>query len=592
MKPPRIEVAPTRSPPSEPWCTARVADTLARMSTPHVIKRSLLLALTLLSACAADPSAPRAEEPKIQDNPRIAVTGGPGALLSARHATAEQDMDIAADAFRRALATDPDNLELRQQAFLASLMAGRRDTVQLARLLPQNQAAMLDQANEDVRDGNWQQAEARFASLPRQGVQDIMRTLLSAWAQLGAGHAAEALATLKPLMAAQRLRAVYTLNAAMIADVADMPEAGDLYRSARAEAGAPNLQLTRMMSSWQARHGEKDAAEAGLRELVASSDDLSLALPGLLRHVADKPVRNAADGVAEVYLVIAAALQSQDAKDFASILVRLSLDMRPDLTAARLLAAEIAMGGKHPETGAALLAAVSADDPLAGVVRLRRAGLEQKLGHNDAALGILEQLSREQPDRPEPHLLQADILRIAQRFPDSVAEYDRALALIPNPGRQQWPIYYQRGIALERAKQWSRAEADFLKALELAPDQPQVLNYLGYSWTEQGRNMVRARQMIERASAQRPNDGAIADSLGWVVLRQGDIPAAVRNLERAVELEPGDSTINGHLGDAYWAAGRKLEAQFQWRRALTLKPEPDEVPKLEAKLREGEAAKP
>lgn len=502
-------------------------------------------------------------------------------------------MDRAADAFRRALATDPDNLELRQQAFLASLMAGRRDTVQLARLLPQNQAAMLSQANEDVRDGNWAQAGARFASLPRQGIQDVMRPLLMAWSQLGAGHAAEALATLRPLMQpGARLRGVYILNAAMIADAADLPEAGELYRAARAEAGAPNLEPARMMASWQARHGDAAAAEAGLRELVAGSADLSLALPGLLRNLGTRPVRNASDGVAEVYLFIAAGLQSQDAKDFANILVRLALDLRPDLTAARLLASEIAIGGKHPETGLSLLAAVSADDPLIAVVQLRRAALEQRLGRNAPALAILEQLAREQPDRPEPHMVQGDILRLEQRFPEAVTAYDRALALVAAPGRGEWPLYYQRGIALERSKQWARAEADFLKALELAPDQPQVLNYLGYSWTEQGRNMVRARQMIERAAAQRPNDGAIADSLGWVVLRQGDVPVAVRHLERAVELEPGDATINSHLGDAYQAAGRLLEAQFQWRRALALKPEPDEVPKLEAKLRDAEATRP
>jgi Flp pilus assembly protein TadD len=115
-----------------------------------------------------------------------------------------------------------------------------------------------------------------------------------------------------------------------------------------------------------------------------------------------------------------------------------------------------------------------------------------------------------------------------------------------------------------------------------------VLNYLGYSWTEQGRNLPKARQMIERAVEQLPNDGSVLDSLGWVTLKQGDVKGAVRWLERAVELSSEDSTVNGHLGDAYWAAGRKREAQFQWRRALNLNPEPDDIPKLEAKLREGE----
>ena len=128
------------------------------------------------------------------------------------------------------------------------------------------------------------------------------------------------------------------------------------------------------------------------------------------------------------------------------------------------------------------------------------------------------------------------------------------------------------------------AEADFLHALQLSPDQPYVLNYLGYAWTEQGRNLPRARQMIERAVELRPNDGSIVDSLGWVLLQQGDTAGAVRFLERAVELDSEDATVNGHLGDAYMAAGRKREAQVQWRRALILNPEPQEVQALEAKL--------
>ena len=118
----------------------------------------------------------------------------------------------------------------------------------------------------------------------------------------------------------------------------------------------------------------------------------------------------------------------------------------------------------------------------------------------------------------------------------------------------------------------------------MAPDQPYVLNYLGYSWADMGQHLSQARDMIEKAAQRRPNDGAIVDSLGWVMLRQGDTDDAVRTLERAVELEPEDAAINGHLGDAYWAAGRKLEATYQWRRALTFNPEPADAVKLEAKL--------
>jgi Flp pilus assembly protein TadD len=176
------------------------------------------------------------------------------------------------------------------------------------------------------------------------------------------------------------------------------------------------------------------------------------------------------------------------------------------------------------------------------------------------------------------------------RFSDAVSAYDRAIARIPHPGQNDWPLFYDRGIALERSKQWPKAEADFEFALQLAPDQPYVLNYLGYSWAEQGRNLSRAHQMIERALQLRPNDGSIIDSLGWVQLRQGETSNAVQQLEHAVELDPEDSTINGHLGDAYWAAGRKLEAEFQWRRALTLNPDPAEIPSLQSKLHEAEAS--
>jgi Flp pilus assembly protein TadD len=144
-------------------------------------------------------------------------------------------------------------------------------------------------------------------------------------------------------------------------------------------------------------------------------------------------------------------------------------------------------------------------------------------------------------------------------------------------------------VAEERAHLWPKADADFHRALELSPDQPFVLNYLGYSYADMGHHLTEAREMIERASERRPNDGAIIDSLGWVMYRQGDSKSAVKTLERAVELEPEDSTINGHLGDAYWAAGRKVEAQYQWRRALTLNPPPDDAAKLEAKLNPGHA---
>jgi Flp pilus assembly protein TadD len=288
--------------------------------------------------------------------------------------------------------------------------------------------------------------------------------------------------------------------------------------------------------------------------------------------------------------VLAAALHQQDAGVLSMLMLRLAIDLRPDDTPARLLATEIVEATRHPDTGLQLLAQVAADDPLSGIVRLHRASLTEQIGRPEDALQQLEQIERDYPNRPEPYISQGDILRTQHRYADAVAAYDRAMAQVGTPTRLDWPLFYDRGIALEQSKDWPRAESDFLTALKLAPDQPYVLNYLGYSWTEQGHNLPRARQMIERAVEQRPNDGAIIDSLGWVMLRQGDAAGAVKSLERAVELMPEDATLNGHLGDAYWAAGRRQEALYQWRRALNLNPEPEDVPKLQAKLHESEQA--
>ena len=562
------------------------------------LRRSLLLILSLLSACGAAEWAPATMA--LADS--VAATGpstpgpaprrrapqppGSAALLTGRFASSQGDIDIAAQAYQRALVADMDNEELRQQAFLTSLMAGRPEAERLAGLLGRNQEAQLMLAGRDAKAGAWAQAEARFAALPREGATEVMRPMLIAWAQFGRGQTDAALATLQPLVESRRFRAFYALHAALIADLGDRrPLAARLYRTAQTEfGGTGHLQLGRQIASWEARQGNAAQAQSALRGMAGGNDDIMVALPALLADAAAPQVRNALDGLAETYVVIASVLRGQDSSDFALVLSRLALQLRPDLAVARILAAEIVGNGKRPELALELLAPIRADDPLHGMVQMRQARLLQKLERSDDALRMLEDVARAQPDRPEPQGLIGDILRIKRRFPEAVQAYDKAIALLGTPQPAHWPLYYDRAIALERSKQWERAEADFLQALRFVPDQPFVLNYLGYSWAEQGRNLEQAKAMIERAVQQRPNDGSMIDSLGWVAMRMGDTVTAVRLLERAAELEPADATVNGHLGDAYWEAGRRLEAVFQWRRALNLKPEPEEKERLEGRL--------
>jgi len=545
-------------------------------------RRTLLLALTLLSACAAADPAPN----------RGATRAGPDApsgvfadFLTGRFAMSQADAQSAATQFLRALASRPDDQELLQQAFIASLIAGRAEAVQLARQLPDSQAAQLLLGQTEVRAGRWQAAEQRFHTLPRQGLTQLLQPLLLAWSQQGEGSTDAALATLRPFLDGQRFRGVYALHAALIADQAGRAaDAAKLYRQAQGELGGLNLRLAQIMASAEARRGHLGEAQRILATLAADAPEMGIAVEALTAATMAPAVPRPADGIAEAYLALAGTLRSQDSGDFAMLLLRLALDLRPDFTAARLLAADILEGQRHIENALHMLAAVPNNDPLIAPVRLQRAALTERLGQTEDAMHELQRIGRDYPDSPLPAMREGDLLRGKQRFPEAILAYDRAIARMKTPSAADWLAYYDRGICHERSRQWSKAEADFKHALTLSPDQPFVLNYLGYSWADMGQNLAQAREMIEKAVQRRPNDGAIVDSLGWVMLRQGDTAAAVRVLERAVELDPQDPSINGHLGDAYWAAGRKLEATYQWRRALLFNPEPDDVAKLEAKL--------
>ena len=213
--------------------------------------------------------------------------------------------------------------------------------------------------------------------------------------------------------------------------------------------------------------------------------------------------------------------------------------------------------------------------------------ISTELERTDEARKLLDKLIAERPKDVEAILALGHILRGRKKYAECADVYSKAIATITNAQKSDWLVYYFRGICFERARQWDTAEADLKKALELFPEQPQVLNYLGYSWIDQGVNLDEGMRMIRRAVEQRPEDGYIIDSLGWAYYRLGQYDEAVKHLERAVELRPEDPTINDHLGDVYWRVGRLHEAKFQWSHAQDLKPEPEELLKIEEKLKVG-----
>lgn len=561
------------------------------MQFPGPSPRLALLAAALLSACAAG-GAPGERGPR--SGTGIPVTGAFGAYLTGRFAAAETDTETAADAMLAALRADPDQPEVLNRAFLAALLDGRPEAQRLARRLPDNPAANLLLAGTDVQAGRWDKAEQRVRQLGRGGPVQVLQPALLAWIQLGRGQPDQALATLRPLAEQNRLRALNALHAGLIADIASRPrEAERFARMALADQPQPSWRLAVLSAGILQRAGRPPEAQRLLEQMLESGDDAALAATPSNRRalLAMRGVASPADGWAEAYIALASALRAQGSNDFALILAQLALRLRPGFAPALVLTADALSDQGHDDQALAMLGRIAADDALAPVIGLRRAVVLDKLNRTEEAVAQLRQLAEAYPSMPQAAARLGDLLRRRNRFAEAAQAYDQALARSTAPSGtlavRDWSLLYARGIARERSGDVARAEADFLQALELSPEQPYVLNYLGYTWAEQGKNLDRAKAMLLRATELRPQDGNIADSLGWVLFRLGDLPGAVTWLEKAVELESRNSVVNDHLGDAYWAVGRQREAQFQWRRATTLDPEPEELLKIEAKLRDG-----
>ncbi len=510
----------------------------------------------------------------------------PADFLVSQFASHQGDTAKAASSMALALEGDPSNSELREDAFVLALIAGQPQAAELARSLPANPLAQLLLATRAAHDGNWPAAELAFAELPHQALADAIRPLLLAWAQQAQGVSDRAMDTLQPAISGGKLGGIPALHAALLADAAHRDGlAQRLYADLAAGQTQPSLQFAQIYASWQARAGDLPGARATIAKAVQAAPELAIAEPALLAALAHPHAPTALHGLALALVEVAGAANGPGSHGVGELLVQVALAAEPGMTEAHLLASEIAAGNKQWRLAGRELEAVSPQDTLAPVVQLRLANLYARQERLDDSVRVLRSLAANYPGRPEPLAQLGDTLADQKKYPEAIRAYDEAIALLRHPQQSDWVVFYDRGTALERAHEWPRAQADMNRALELSPDQPFVLNFLGYAMADRNENLPLARDMIERALRARPNDGAIIDSLGWVALRQGDTKEALRLLEKAAELEPEDASITGHLGDAYWDAGRHMEAADQWRRALVLKPDADEHARIEKRLK-------
>ena len=554
---------------------------------------ALFLAVGLSAAGAAASAAisvtdPGSEKLEIGDSQ-------PGNYLSALIASADRDTLAAEVYYREALRADPRNPDLLERAFAAALSNGDEPSADALaeRLLvrdPSNSLARLSIAVHDIEQGQFAAARAHLASGEAMRARDLTTALLTAWSYAGQSDLRHALDTLDHIRDPSVL-AFRDYHAGLIASLL-----GD---SAEAQR--------RLKSAYDNDKSSLRFADAYARALDAQGDvagatkvyqDFSVVIPHhplIERALADlkaneslQPlVHDAKEGAAEALYGLGSAGSRQGDELPALVYLRLSLYLRPsnDLTAVTL--ASLFEQLKQGDQVIAAYQMVSASSPLKLGADIQIALELDSMGKTDEATQRLTQIIAARPHDVETLSALAELQRSAKKYVEAAATYDQAIAAVAIPQRDNWTLFYFRGICYERSNQWPKAEADFKKALELNPDQPMVLNYLGYSWVDKGLNLEEAFKMLRRAVELQPNDGYIVDSLGWAHFKLGQYQEAAQTLEKAIDLKPADPVLNDHLGDAYWRINRRTEAHFQWNHARDMGPDPEDLPAILKKIEIG-----
>ncbi len=555
----------------------------------------LLGALVFASSYAMAPAAAQARTDADHDDYPISLSLS-GNYLAGRFAGSVRDADRAAGFYARALMSDPDNLDILEPAFLLEVSAGNMErAVQLANKLiklgRENRMAFYISGLDDFLAKRFSKSTEKFDRAARGQIGILTSGLLNAWAYKGVGDLDEALKALVPLSKTQSFVVFRTYHSALIADaLGSVAKAQEFYQSAYRGTGS-SLRITLAYGNFlERRNKQKQALEiydaflsrVPRHPLVAEARNR--AIKGT---VPPYFVRTAKNGAAEAMFGVASALLQDSSPDLALIYTQIALFLNPRSPSAWTLLGDIYEDMKKNGLALSSYDQVAAESSLRKNAEIRIAANLDRLDRTDDAVEKLKSVIAAYPGDYDPFLALGNMMRGRSKFKEAVEAYSSAFDLMVPAVTPPWSFYYFRGISYERIDQWEKAEVDLLKALELEPDQPLVLNYLGYSWVDKKMNLTRALEMIRKAVKLRPADGYIVDSLGWAQYRLNDFENAVKTLERAVNLKPDDPIINDHLGDAYWRVGRKLEARFQWQHALDLKAEPENQVKIKLKLKNG-----
>src|SRR5271154_359223 len=455
---------------------------------------------------------------------------------------------------------------------------------------PSNSLARLSIAVHDIEQGQFAAARAHLASGEAMRARDLTTALLTAWSYAGQSDLRHALDTLDRIRDPSVL-AFRDYHAGLIANLlGDSAEAQRRLKSAY-DNDKSSLRFADAYARLLDAQGDVAGATKAYQDfsvVIPHHPLIERALADLKANESLQPlVHDAKEGAAEALYGLGGAGSRQGDELPALVYLRLSLYLRPsnDLTAVTL--ASLFEQLKLGDQVIAAYQMVPASSPLKLVADIQIALELDSMGKAAEARQRLAQIITARPHDVETLSAMAELQRSAKKYVEAAATYDQAIAAVAIPQRENWTLFYFRGICYERSNQWPKAEADFKKALELNPDQPLVLNYLGYSWVDKGLNMEEAFKMLRRAVELQPNDGYIVDSLGWAHFKLGQYQEAAQTLEKAIDLKPADPVLNDHLGDAYWRINRRTEAHFQWNHARDMSPDPEDLPAILKKIESG-----
>jgi tetratricopeptide (TPR) repeat protein len=526
-----------------------------------------------------------------------------GAYLAGRVAETDNDLESAATYYRRALEFDATNRDLQQSLMLVLISMGRFDDAlpyaeKLKAVPDVERFSRVALAVDAIRKQDYRSAEHLVQLSLQSDLDRLITGVLGAWAKLGEGKTRVALDNLSSLSGPEWFDLFVSFHRGLLAETGGLTDEADAAYKATVDnaasgSAAPDtwLRAAEAYAAFLARHDRKaDALDVISRAEGMASGRLSLIALRKEIEAGKKPPRFIADpaqGASEILLNLGSALNRGGGEPFVRLYLQYALALHPESDSVLLQLASVAEQQNDSETAIELYRRVPEGSPLKRASELQLGLNLADLKRHDEAITHLKALLDSDETDMRAYLALGGVYASKEDYKSAAELYDRAAARLDTPTAADWNIFYQRGIAYERLKQWPRAEPNFKKALELNPDQPQVMNYLGYSWVDMNMNLAEGLDLIRKAVDLRPSDGYIVDSLGWAYFRLNRFEEAVVELERAVSLKPDDPVLNDHLGDAYWRVGRRLEATFQWSHARDMKPDPDILLSVQKKLREG-----